>query len=239
MRIQFEFTMTKLPIQYRLGILSIIKEMIRTGSEGYYQLLFNKNKQEMKPFTYATYIRNLSINNNVIHGDRLILTVSSPCYELVMHLMNGSQRLQTFKYKSFTLTLKQKRLLPKPPEFTNVVTFSTASPILIETKNGTPLLAKDATFESEFNYYANLATKEILKRDLHEPIQILKSAMKKVVIKEKLHHFEDKDIYITANQGMLKLKGNPDDLKFIYDNGIGRRRSLGLGLLDVKEVKYS
>lgn len=239
MRIQFEFKMDKLPLYYRLGMLSIIKEMIRSGSRDYYQLVFQKNKQEMKPFTHASFIKNLSINNNEIYGERLILTVSSPSYEFIMHLMNGSQRSEEYRYKNHSLTLIKKRLLPKAPKLTNIVTFRTASPILIENKIGVPLLANEKTFEKEFNYYANLATLELLNRDLKEPIQIINSAMKKVVIKEKLHHNDNRDIYLTANQGILKLKGHPEDLAFIYENGVGRRRSLGLGLLEIKEVEYS
>lgn len=239
MRLQFEFEISNIPLQYRLGILSIIKEMIQTGSEEYYQQIFQKNNRDMKPFTYSTYIENLTVNQDEIIGDRLILTVSSPSYEFIMYLMNGSQRSDAYRYKDYRFILKQKRLLPRPPEFTDVVTFKTASPILIENKIGKPVLANDENFEKELNYFADIALKEIQHRHLKEPIHILKTAMKKVVIKEKLHQDVDRDIYITANQGILKLKGHPDDLKFMYDNGIGRRRSLGFGLLNVKEVEYS
>lgn len=239
MRIQFEFEITNLPLQYRLGILSIIKEMIRRGSEAYYEQTFQKNKRDMKPFAYSTYIQNIKINNDEITGDRLILTISSPFYEFIMYMMNGSQRLNVYRYKDYQFKLKHKRLLPKPPEFTDVVIFETASPILIENKIGKPVLAEDETFEKEFNYYANLAVNEFHNRNLKEPIQIMECIMKKVVVKERLHQDIERDIYLTANQGVLKLKGHPDDLKFLYDIGIGRRRALGFGLLNVKEVEYA
>lgn len=238
-RIQFEFTMTKLPIGYRLGMLSIIKEMVRSGSVNYYHHIFNENKHEIKPFVHSTYIKNVTLKENEIHGERLHLTISSPSHEFMMYLINGSKKLESYEYKGYKLVLKQKRLLPKPPEFTELVTFSTASPLLIENKYGKPLLANDPAFETEFNYYANLVATELYQRKLFKPIEIVKSSMKKVVLKEKLHHDDDNDIFITTNHGLLTLKGHPNDLKMIYESGIGRRRSLGLGLLNIKGVDYS
>ena len=66
-RIQFEFAMTKLPIGYRLGMLSIIKEMVRSGSVNYYHHIFNENKHEIKPFVHSTYIKNVTLKENEIH----------------------------------------------------------------------------------------------------------------------------------------------------------------------------
>lgn len=238
MRIQFVFSINKLPISYRLGTLSIIKEMIRQGSSKFYNKIFEKNKDKMKPFSHATYINNLKFVENEIHGDKLVLTVSSSSYEFIMYLMNGSQRNTTYKYKDYNLELIQKRLLPKPPEFTSVVTFKTGSPILIEDVNNKPLLIKDNNFEEEFNYYAQLLTKELFNRNLYEPIKIIKASMKKVVIKENVHQSLNNPIYMTANHGLIQLKGSPQDLKIIYENGIGLRRSLGLGLLNVEEVTH-
>ena len=92
MRVELRFKISELPIGYRLGVLSIIKEMIRLGSESYYQEIFEKKKSSLKPFVYSTYIKNISIQNNKITGDELIVTVSTPSYEWMMHLVNGSRK---------------------------------------------------------------------------------------------------------------------------------------------------
>lgn len=239
LRVQLEFEMSTLPIGYRLGMLSIIKEMVRAGSEDYYQNIFQINKRKIKPFSYSTYIQGLTINHNEVYGNKLHLTISSPSYEFIMYLVNGSQRAKVYHYKNNKLTLITKRLLPKPLKFTEVVTFSTASPILIENKLGKPLLATDPEFETEFNFYANLIANELYQRNLFQPIEIIQTAMEKKVLKENLHQEEKHPIYITANHGLITLKGHAEDLRMIYECGIGRRRSLGLGLLNIKEVAYS
>lgn len=240
MRVRFQFAMSSLPKAYRLGLLSFLKDMLRQGSEPYYKKLFEQNKHKMKPFAYAPYIHEMAIDSDIIMGERLDLTVSSSSYEFMMHLMNGSRRSTLYNLQGHELQLQQKRLLPKPPKFSTVVTFKTLSPLLIEDKNEKPILEmEDEAFAREFNYYAELLVRELYGRDLYEPIHIVKSAMKKVVIQENLHQSQETPIYLTTNHGLLQLKGHPEDLKALYDNGVGRRRSLGLGLFGIEEVTYA
>lgn len=238
LRVQFEFDMKKLPLAYRLGTLSIIKEMIRNGSEQYFHKIFVKDKRKLKPFGFSTFISNLEIKTNTIYGDRFLLTVSSPSYEFMMHLANGSERGKKYQYKDYSLTLLQKRLLPDPPEFNDVVLFKTLSPLLIENKRQKPLFAKDPMFEKEFNYYANLLCQEFFNRNLYQPVEIQRLKMRKTVVKEYIHQKHKDYLFFTGNEGLIQIKGDKRDLRAIYDYGIGLRRSLGFGLLDVEEVGY-
>lgn len=239
MRVKFEFHMSVLPKAYRLGILSILKEMLRQGSGHYYQQLFDVNREKMKPFAYAPYIHNLEMKQVEIVGTQLDLTVSSASYEFMMHLMNGSQRNTSYSYHGYELELKHKRLLPNPPQFSSTVTFKTLSPLLIENVHKKPLLVEDDAFEQQLNYYAQLLVKQLYDRDLFEPLHILQATTKKVVLQERLHQSQPTPIFITANHGILQLQGHPEDLKALYDMGVGRRRSLGLGLLGIEEVTYA
>ena len=238
MRVLMQFDVTAIPISYRLGILSVIKEMVKQGSEDFYRNFFEDNRKRIKPFAYAAYIPNMKIKDDLLLGDALIVTISSPSYELMMHLLNGSQNKKVFKYKSNEWVLSNKRLLPHPPKMTSVMTFKTLSPILIEDSNNRPILAGDDLFEKEFNYYADLKANELFDRSLYQPIKIIQTAMKKQVVKEHFHQEQDKPLFFTANSGRIKLEGHPEDLKIIYDVGIGKRTSLGFGLLDIEEVTY-
>ncbi|MFO7342825.1 MAG: CRISPR-associated endoribonuclease Cas6 [Bacillaceae bacterium] len=237
MRVQLAFQIDELPIGYRLGVLSVIKEMIKNGSTAYYEQIFETGKHQIKPFGYSTYIKNLKIDGNKIFGDELIVTVSSSSYEWMMHLINGSHKKKDYQYKNYRFYLKSKRLLPKVNISDPVVTFSTKSPILLERKEKGPVLSTDSLFEKEFQYISGLIIEGLANRKPYAPIRVLKAAMTKQVIKENLHQSEDRFIYLTANKGIIQLEGHPDDLQVLYDNGVSFRRSLGLGLLDVEEVK--
>lgn len=237
MRVEFRFQITNLPIGYRLGVLSIIKEMIRNGSELYYEEVFEKRKSHLKPFGYSTYIKNLSFHKNSILGDELVLIVSSSSYEWFMHLINGSYKQKEYQYKEYLFVLKSKRILPNYEIKQNIVTFFTKSPILLESKNKKPVLSTDAHFEKELQYISTLIIEELYNRKPFQPIRVLNTAMKKQVLKESLHHHQEDPIYLTVNKGSIQLEGHHEDLQVIYDNAVSFRRSLGLGLLDIEEVK--
>jgi|SRR5699024_2273684 len=237
MRVKLVFEMKSIPITYRIGTLSIIKEMIRTGSKTYYDKLFVQNKRSMKPFTYSIYISNLEISQETIYGKELHLNLSSSSYEFIMHLMNGSQKGKSYYIKESPLVLKSKSLLPKKSVTEDNVVFKTLSPILIESKNGSPLLATDTNFGEELQYVANLIIQEVYNREPKQPIMVLQTMMTKQVLKEDLHQKQNEPLYLTANKGLIQLQGDPDDLQCLYDSGISMRRSLGLGLLEIeKEV---
>lgn len=234
-RVEFRFQITELPIAYRLGILSIIKEMIRNGSKDYYNEIFEKRKKELKPYGYSTFIKNLCIQDQKITGNELILTISSSSYEWMMNLINGSRKKQEYIFRNYSFLLVSRRMLPAYQISHNKVTFQTKSPILIESKNRKPVLYSDPQFEKEFQYISSLIIRELYNRQPYEPIQVVQTSMTKQVMKEYLHQESDKPLYLTANKGLIQLKGHPKDLQAIYDNGVSFRRSLGLGLLDVVE----
>lgn len=236
MRVEFRFQIKELPIGYRLGILSIIKEMIRLGSEQYYEEIFIKKEKDIKPFSYATYIHNLLIHHDKIYGDQLVLTVSSSSYEWFMHLINGSSKMKEFYYKNNCFLFKSKRMLPSYTIKQPIATFSTKSPLLLESKDKKPVLSNDSNFEKELQYISSLIIEELYNRKPYQPLRVLNTSMKKQVIKENLHNDQNELLYLTTNKGYIQLEGHPDDLQAIYENGVGYRRSLGLGFLDIKEV---
>src|SRR5690625_402866 len=233
MRVQFTFKMTSIPLLYRMGMLSVIKEMIKTGSPTYYEQLFIQNKSNMTNFSYVTYISKLKIEGEYIYGEELHLTITSPSYEFIMHLLNGSQRETVYDIKGSELILKRKRLLPKTVIEDDLITFKTLSPILLESKEGEPVLATDENFQTEFQYLADLILKEVIMRKPIQPIRVLQTMMEKQVLKENLHQIQANPLYLTVNKGYIQLQGEPDDLQALYDAGISMRRSLGLGLLEM------
>src|SRR5690625_1271027 len=124
------------------------------------------------------------------------------------------------------------------PKIRLKITYNIRSHVLNETKDKKILLGNEKGFEKEFNYYAELLSNELYNRNLFESLKIINIATKKVVIKEHLHQDQGRPIYLTANHGLIQLQGHPEDLKLMYENGLGRRRSLGLGLLNIEEVTY-
>lgn len=229
--------MDKLPLAYRLAMLSIMKQMIRKGSKSYYNKLFIEINGNLN-HSHLYINSKLQIKEGIIYGSKLYLTISNHSYELIMYLMNGSERATEYVYKDIPLKLIHKSLLSNSPELTETDTFKTLSPILIENKEQEPLMATDEAFEKELNYYANLLSKVLYGENLKQPIKVIQTNMKKAVIQVNVHQEESETIYFTGNSGLIQLQAAREDLQKIYDSGLGLRRSLGSGLLGIVEVKY-
>src|SRR5699024_11783818 len=112
------------------------------------------------------------IQNEHIQGEELHLTITSPSYEFVMHLLNGSKRESVYYIKGSKLILKRKRLLPKTAIEEDLITFKTLSPILLESKEGKPVLETDENYKTEIQYLEHLIIKEVYMREARQTIPL-------------------------------------------------------------------
>lgn len=239
MRIEISFKAESIPLYYRMGMLSIVKQSLSNSDVSYFNHLFVNASQNMKPFVYSVYLQDFSFHEDRIALKGFRIIISSSNHEFMFHLYNGIQKIKEYIYKEHVWIRGNVRLLNEYSISSEKVLFKTLSPILIESKNGYPIHPTDDNYEKEFNYYANLVVKNILGRPLKRTIKVNPLHMKKVVIKESNRTFnlskqKGANLYFTAFKGHLLLDGDSDDLTCIYQNGISRRRSMGFGLLEVE-----
>jgi CRISPR-associated endoribonuclease Cas6 len=234
LRIRFYFQIpSKFPIKHRLGILSYLKEAIHSQSNHFYESFFVENKQQTKPYVFATYFQHIKVKNGVIHAEGLKVTVSSSDTEFIILLINGCQQLKEFTYKDLNMSLIRMELLKEKTIVQSQVWFKTLSPMLIESKDGKPLLFGQPEFEKELNFIVSNKVQVIEGRRLYQPLKIIKGNTRKMVIKENFHQQEDSNLYFTANQGQFLLEGDQRDLTFFYQNGMGLRTGVGFGAIDI------
>ncbi|WP_374724388.1 CRISPR-associated endoribonuclease Cas6 [Calidifontibacillus erzurumensis] len=235
MRVRLNFKITEFPLAYRLLILSYIKQAVRSQSESFYHSFFVCNEKQAKPFVFAPYFQNLEIKDDLIYAENLQVTVTSSNLEFLIYLINGCQQNKNFSYKNYSLLLTKVELLKEKQINKSKVWFKTLSPILIETKEGKPVLPNSNNFEKELNYITSKIIESIDGRELYRPLTILASNLKKSVIKENYHQSQSNYLFYTASKGSLCIEGHPCDLNFIYQNGLGLRRSTGFGCLEIIE----
>ncbi|MFC7394015.1 CRISPR-associated endoribonuclease Cas6 [Scopulibacillus cellulosilyticus] len=236
MRIRLSFQMSSFPLGYRFGLLSVIKDIIREGSEAYYDEFFVKNKNKIKPYAFSAYFKDMKIEENKIFAKELHLTISSSKYDFIMFLINGSQKKKQFIYKDHLLELKRVEMLKIDDIKHSITAFRTLSPILIENKDGKPLSPDSPNYLCELEYASQNMVTELLQRPLQQPINILQSSLQKQVIKEHFHQTQDKPLYFTAFKGLIVLEAHKEDLQCLYDCGLGFRTNQGFGLLAREEV---
>lgn len=233
MRVRLTFQMTAFPLHQRLAALSIIKEMIRSASKEYYHQIFEVNRNGIKPYAFSIFIKNLKVVDEVILGNELQLTISSPSTEFIFMLINGSQNKKVYQYKEYSLLLKRLELLKEDEIKGSIVDFNTLSPILVEDRDQKPLMPTSPNYEQELQYTAQLIISTIHQRPLLKPISIRDAQLHKQVIKESFHQDSKQELFFTAYKGRIVLEGHPEDLTCIYQTGLGRRTNLAFGLLQV------
>ncbi|MCQ5364629.1 CRISPR-associated endoribonuclease Cas6 [Anoxybacillus salavatliensis] len=240
MRVICSFQVKKLPLHYRMAIVSIMKESIRASSEEYYEKLYMN--QKTKPFVFSPFLKNFCLKGDEIELDELRVVISSPDYEFLLHLYNGLQSKKRFEYKGYEF-IRRKIVMGNEKKITSsVVIFRTLSPLLIEDEKKIPIAPDDPNYEKHINYLADTILYEYRGRGLYKPLTVRPIRFKKMVIKESNHQFTEKygeqhHLYFTAYHGLFHMSGEPADLQLLYQLGLSKRRNQGFGMLEVEEVK--
>lgn len=241
LKVTFKAKEEKIPISYRMMILSIIKKALELGDKELFQRLYyygDKKNKKIKPFCFAVYLDGFKIEDNMITENKnIIITINTPDYNIGLALYNGLLKIKEHKYNNYTL-VKEKISLEKEKEIIlNEVVLKTLSPIVIRDKENKPISVEDDNYESELNYICNLILSSYRGYGLIEQLKFNSINMKKNVIKEKIEGFSQisnkEFIYINAYSGIFKLKGNKEDLKLLMQLGLGFRRSEGFGAIDL------
>ncbi|MFD2670563.1 CRISPR-associated endoribonuclease Cas6 [Marinicrinis sediminis] len=234
MRFKVTYEAEWIPVHYRMKIYSLLKEAIKKADISFYQQLFEQQRQEIKPFSTAVYLRDFRIEGQRIYLKDFSITVSSTM-EFAIHAFNGFREMEEYMIGGVKWKQSSIQLLREAEIASHSVILKTLSPILVEDQNGKPLSPTDEGYEKELNYFANLQIRQAAGRELYRPIRFTPINMQKMVVKESNRIYQethpDQSLYYTAYKGLIKLEGHWEDLQILYQLGIGKRTAF-FGLTD-------
>lgn len=260
MRMKVIFYASKLPILYRNRFMSLIKDSLEKSNSAYKEKLYPDKSQEItkvvKPFCFCVTMptsrqikkekiiidRDFEIEDTVFYfldAGYISFIVSSSDYEFMVNLYNGLLENKSFQF-SDDLTLMQKRIimLNEKKIENNTIAFKTLCPVLIEKKDGKPILPFEniGVFNTEFNTIHDRILKDIRGYGLKRALKFEPLNLKKQVVKHTLRGFREKTgkpyMTLTCFEGSFKLSGDPEDLKMLYQIGIGLRTGQGFGMVE-------
>lgn len=234
LRFKILLDVKKVPITYRMYLLSFIKEMIKKGDEELYNQLYD-GKKKPKPFTFSFYMNDFQLleDSSEYSMKNATLFFSTSDVNVGVAFFNGLSQTKTFEHPEYPLKIVSKQIGREIPITSHVVTYNILNALLVEDKLKKPVLISNSSFEQELNIVTNKQFQSLYGRQLYEPLKILGHRLKKQVIKESNRHANGKTLYFTAQKGLITLQGNPEDLKLIYLDGLGLRRSQGYGMLEI------
>ncbi len=261
MRIRVFFIAKKLPIIYRHRFMALIKEALSKSDESYKEKLYPAKNSEFskvtKPFCFSVLLParrraethliqlddNFTVEDTVYYFDddsEFSFFVSSCEPEFIIHLYNGLLSISQFKlFVDCVINRKSIRYLREKPIKTEKVTFKTMSPILIEDKDENPIHPLDnlKEFNLHFNSIHHRILKDVRGYGLKRELNFYPISVKKQVVKHTLKDFRQRTgkpiMMLTCFSGSFILEGDPEDLKILYQIGVGLRTGQGFGMIEV------
>ncbi|KAF1083736.1 CRISPR associated protein Cas6 [Sporotomaculum syntrophicum] len=241
MKVSVNFKTDKLPVAYRLGMLSIIKECLKNGAPEIYELYFTSHIP--KPYTFSVYLQNYKFQETDISLTGFQLNITSPDYQFMIPFLNGLQKINRFQYKHYHFQRELIRFAGDQEIRSNRILVQTLSPILVEDEQHKPLSPHDPAYNQQFQIITERISQSLRGKALRSPVTIRPVSVKKTVIKEQndsyLRAREEKRVsgdylFFTAYSGRFILEGDPVDLQWLVDSGCGLRSGQGFGHIQLE-----
>jgi len=241
-RLCCHFEAETVPLPYQMMFVSLIKEILKSSSEEYFNQLYyydhDKRNKQSKNFCFSVFLKNFELKNeHFILKDGLNLNISSPDKLFLVNFFNGLLKTKSFNYKNYFIKLVKVYPLPEKNITEERVTFKTMSPIYLTDKRKKPLSPYDENFTKEYNYLSDKILANYRGEGLSRTIEFTPIQMKKIVVKEKINEFQRNTgkeyMFLESYEGTFSLQGDVSDLRDIYALGVSLRRSQGFGMIEV------
>lgn len=234
LKLNFNLENESLPIQYRKSVMSFIKLSLSEYDEQYYKKYYNDKDTIMKPYTFAMFFRSPKFENDriIIKDKRLELNISIADYETSIILYNAfnHQKNKKFSLDKNSWILKNINMSLDKKFDSEEITIKFMSPLVVRSH----LENKDYYYsynDEEFKDILKINIKQQLKItdipiNLVDSFDIVAIDPKKIIVK-----FYEKKIETTS--GIFKISGDKQLLKYLYDAGMGSKRSSGFGMFQI------
>jgi len=218
-----------LPLDYRRGFLSLLKEAIKQSNKHMYQRFYSRH-HVLKPFTFSVFFPQLretlsSSQRGLEVGSEAILSFSTWDPNLGVSIYNGLLSISEYPLFDDRLRLKGLSVHRNQVITQKKAIFRTMAPVLINTK-GMPdryLLPGDEGFEEGLEFAIQEVSRAFLK--LPEAEVKFRSLFHR---RKVVHHYT---MCMQGFVGVFELEAPAQVLNLLYYVGLGMRRSQGFGML--------
>lgn len=234
-KMYFELEKPKINIQYRKSIISYIKHALQEYDENLYQEIYARNSK--KTFTWAPILSKPKFEQETIQlqDNNFSILFSAYNYLYALHLYNAllNQQQKKFAFNQNSMILKNIVMIPEKPINSTKIQVKMASPIICRNHDQQTLKDMYYSFERpEFEKYIKINIEEQMKQEnldssLLKGFKITPINSKKIIIKL----YEKK---IETSIGQFQLEGNKQLIDYLYKAGIGAKKAMGFGLMEIQ-----
>lgn len=246
LQIESQIISNYLPFNYQSLVVSLIKKALSDEDLAYFEEIYpKKGKPKTKSFTFSSLITNFEIEGSgadaKITGDKFITEISTIDMKFAIILYNGLIKMmhKDFVYKGGAIRIFKISRKTESQITSDTVEFRTLSPIYLKKKinrKDSPVDTDDLiSYVSILNYISNISLKELRGFGLRKELEFMPLEYKKVVSQQKYSSQNEnlKSLYKNVYKGSFVLRGDADDLRDLYNIGIGFSRGVGFGNIEV------
>lgn len=236
MRYKLYFTLENehFPIQYRKSILSFLKLSLKEYDVTYYQKLYHKKDNIIKPYTFSVFFKQPEFKDEeiIIKDKSFQINLSIENYEIAIIIYNAlnHQKQKKFSLNKNSWVLQNISMLMEKDIKDNKVIVKFMSPLVVRER-------KDE--KDYYHSFKSMAFYEIIKINIKQQLKISSLLpeivdtfnIKPINAKKTVIKFYEKQI--ECSLGIFELMGDSRLLNYLYKSGIGSKHSAGFGMFQV------
>lgn len=221
-----------IPLDYRKGFMSLIKESLKDSSSEEFKRVYGKRAGRNIVFN-CCFGKDMRIDkkreNIVLNSPTFLFELSSPDTKLIAMIYNGLRKNR--EYAIFDSKIKLKDITPVNTLIRSKdrIRVRSVCPILVKSSPDSGsryLLPGEESFYGCLNHFCKVRYEEFFSEEFKGSVELLPLELKRVVVKHM-------GTYHTGFKGIFELSSSSKMLQFLYDAGIGIRTSQGFGMLEL------
>ncbi len=225
---------SQIPVDYHYLLSSWIYSAIRGGNEEIATYLHYQ--KDIKPYTFSELYLRGDVNGEMLHvkSDDGSIIFSSHRSDVVEAFVKGVLEEPVLKIGDEKMEISQVEVL-KEPEFSNIMTFKTLSPIVVSVSRAEARVNKKRyLYPVDPRWYVNLEKnmkrryRKFLGEEYSGKLEI------EVVKYAKPKRYNIKGTYVRASKLTFRVRGDPEIIKINYQSGFGERTAQGFGCVEIK-----
>ena len=250
-KLHFELENNIIPKDYRILILSFIKNNLEKNFNESYKEIYGE-KPTVKFFTFSVYLPKPKIEKEKIELDRNYFNVLFSIYDNKQFIefynsfnsminKEKENKENSYPLKNNKMELKNITMVNEKNIMSNRVRIKFLSPLVLRNHKEKIINKKrkgkdiyfdfnDSDFNEQINYSVSRLIKDLKLNGVNSNIKLkpYNNLARKTVVSFK-------NILINSSIGEYILEGDSELLNILYKTGIGSRRSEGFGMFEVIE----
>ena len=249
-KLHFELENNIIPKDYRILILSFIKNNLEKNFNESYKEIYGE-KPTVKFFTFSVYLPKPKIEKEKIELDRNYFNVLFSIYDNKQFIefynsfnsmiIKNENKENSYPLKNNKMELKNITMVNEKIISSNRAVIKFLSPLVLRNHKEITINKKrkgadiyfdfnDSDFNEQINYSVTRLIKDLKLNEVNSNIKLkpYNNLARKTVVSFK-------NILINSSIGEYILEGDSELLNILYKTGIGSRRSEGFGMFEIIE----